>query len=245
MGILKISNLSLEIDGSRILDNFTADFREGNIHAVIGPNGAGKSTLAQTVMGLPEYKKAKGSILFNGEEIINMPIDQRAKLGITLAWQEPARFSGITVKDFILSSAKNKNISTLKDALNSVGLDFDKYSSRFVDKSLSGGERKRIELASIVAMKPKLVLMDEPDSGVDIDALDYIYNIIKRLKQENTTVILITHSPHILKQSDNAFLICHGKLMDKGDSIKMQNYFEGNCMSCSHENLPEFDKLVK
>lgn len=243
MGILKIKGLDLELNGSKILDDLSVDFLEGHVHAVIGPNGAGKSTLAQTIMGLPEYKKAKGSIIFDGEEIINMPIDQRAKLGITLAWQEPARFEGISVKDFILASARNKNDSVVEECLNAVGLAPSRYSSRFVDKSLSGGERKRIELASILAMRPKLVLMDEPDSGVDIDALEYVFNIIKKLKEVNTTVILITHSPHILKQSDHAFLVCHGRLMDKGDSQKMQNYFEGHCMPCTHKNLPDFDKV--
>jgi Fe-S cluster assembly ATP-binding protein len=107
-----------------------------------------------------------------------------------------------------------------------------------VDVTLSGGERKRIELASIVAMRPKVVLMDEPDSGVDIEAINSIFEVLRKLKERGTTVIMITHSAEVLKQADHAFLLCNGCLVEKGSVGKLENYFAGNCVPCDHKNEP-------
>jgi len=163
MGILELHDLTLELGGRPILNSLSVDFWEGHVHALIGPNGAGKSTLASAIMGLPGYIHHSGEILLDGKSLRGVPVDERARRGITLAWQEPARFEGLRMDRFIAAGAKVKTREKMKDILARVGLDPERYLSRKVDKTLSGGERKRVELASILAMEPRIVLMDEPD----------------------------------------------------------------------------------
>ncbi len=238
MNILQVKNLSLTLNGNRILDSLNIGFWDGHVHAVVGTNGAGKSTLAYTIMGLSGYRKIEGDILFEGESILDLGVDERARKGITLAWQEPARFEGLTVKDFIRASSKNKGMESLRRVLREVGLDPDNYLNRAVDKTLSGGERKKIELASILARKPKLAILDEPDSGIDIESINRIFEAVKVLKKSGTTIILITHSLAVLRQAEHAFLICCGKLIDKGNLEKIEEYFKGRCIPCDHKNKP-------
>lgn len=238
MGILEVRNVSLELGGKKILDDLSLDFWEGHIHALCGPNGAGKSTLASAIMGLPGYTRIQGDFLFDGQSISALSVDERARLGITLAWQEPARFEGLTVRNFIAAGAKDKSRDRIDDVLRQVGLDPATYMKRSVDKTLSGGERKRIELASILAMEPKFVLMDEPDSGIDVEALDRIFDALKVLKSRGATVVLITHSATVLRQAEHAFLMCSGRLIDKGSTSKINKYFENKCIPCHHINEP-------
>ena len=244
MGMLRVNNLSLSFEDKQILRSVNIDFWDGHIHAIVGPNGAGKSTLAQTIMGLPEYLDHEGSIFFGEEDISSLSIFDRAERGITLAWQEPARFTGITVEAFLKSAAKNDQMAVITNALDKVGLEPKRYLSRAVDKTLSGGERKRIEVASIFVMKPKIVLMDEPDSGIDTDAIEYIFHIIHEFKQRGTTVILITHSARVLQEADHAFLLCHGQVVDKGTAERMSDYFKGKCIPCTHKNDPDTKEVA-
>jgi Fe-S cluster assembly ATP-binding protein len=243
VGILEVKNVSLQMKDKYILRDVSIDFWQGHIHAIVGPNGAGKSTLAHTVMGLSDYRHHTGDIFLEGKSIKASDITERANLGITLAWQEPARFEGITVEAFIRAAADGQNSggtndSIVEETLNMVGLDPADYMSRAIDKTLSGGERKRIEVASIIAMNPTVVLMDEPDSGIDTDAIESIFKVIHRLKEGGATVILITHSVRVLQQADHAFLLCHGQLVDKGTADTMKAYFEGKCIPCPHKNEP-------
>ncbi|MCF7914538.1 MAG: ABC transporter ATP-binding protein [Spirochaetaceae bacterium] len=245
MGIIELKQVSLSFEEQQILFELSMDFWEGHIHAVVGPNGAGKSTLAHTIMGLPDYRSHTGDILFAGKSIKELSIDERAKLGITLAWQEPARFNGIKVREFIRRAGdKSRGTKSPEEVLNMVGLDPGRYLDRDVDTTLSGGERKRIELASIVAMHPKVVLMDEPDSGVDIDAIQSIFDVLEWLKEHGTTVIMITHSGEVLKHADHAFLLCNGALVDKGTVEQLSSYFERKCVPCTHKNVPDEEALV-
>ncbi len=243
MSVIELINLSLKLDGKRILNNLSIRFQAGEINAVIGQNGAGKSTLAQTIMGLPDYRNFEGDILYNGTSIRDLSLKERAKRGITLAWQEPARFNGIDVSSFITAGAKNKGAETVKNSLELVGLSYSAYAHRFVDKTLSGGERKRIELASIAAMEPSVILMDEPDSGVDIEAIQYIFNVIQYLKTKKITVFMITHSIDVLKKADYAYLLCNGMLVDEGNIERMVDYFSDNCITCSHINNPVLEAV--
>ncbi len=238
MGILTIKNLTLSLGGKKILDNLNIDLWEGHIHAIVGPNGAGKSTTAFTIMGLEGFRDFEGDILFDGHSIKKMSIDERARLGITLAWQEPARFEGFKVRSFIKASAKDKSEASIRDALEKVGIDPDEYLGRSIDKTLSGGERKKIELASILAMKPRLVMLDEPDSGIDIASLQKIFDAIKYFKDYGATVILITHSLEVLKHAEHAFLLCNGSVFDKGDVASISAYFHDKCIPCKHKNDP-------
>jgi Fe-S cluster assembly ATP-binding protein len=237
--ILETRDLCLDFGKSRILDHLSLQFWQGYVHAVVGPNGAGKSTLASAVMGLSHYTNFAGDILFEGKSLKGISIDQRGRKGITLAWQEPARFEGLTVERFLDAGASDKSMDSSRRALERVGLNPDDYLTRAVDRTLSGGERKRIELASILTMGPKLVLMDEPDSGIDVDALEKIFDAIQFLKQQGTTVLLITHSPTVLKKADHAFLICNGKLVEKGAVDKILRYFGQKCIPCGHKNIPD------
>jgi Fe-S cluster assembly ATP-binding protein len=175
-------------------------------------------------------------VLFEGESIKGLPVHQRARRGITLAWQEPARFEGLPVRSFLQAAAKDKSEGRLRDALAEVGLEPAAYLDRAVDKTLSGGERKRIELASILAMEPKLVLMDEPDSGIDVEALERIFQALRVFRERGATVILITHSLAVLRQAEHAFLFCCGKLVNKGSVEKIARYFERKCVVCEDLN---------
>ncbi|NLN93213.1 MAG: ABC transporter ATP-binding protein [Candidatus Hydrogenedens sp.] len=238
MNLLSIHNLSQSFDGKAILDDLSLDFREGHIHAVIGPNGAGKSTLANTIMGLHGYTNHGGDIIFDGASLQGVPVEERARRGITLAWQEPARFEGLSVLRFVGAGSKRKDPTHIKGILELLGMEGDRYLHRSVDRTLSGGERKRIELASILAMEPRLILMDEPDSGIDVEALEHIFTALRRLKEQGATVIMITHSRTVLEQADHAFLMCNGRLRDKGPVAQIGRYFIDRCLPCAHINEP-------
>ncbi len=239
MAVLETRGINLEIEGSKILNGLTAEFWSGYVHAVIGPNGAGKSSLAGTIMGLKRYRKIEGQILFDGEDITDLTADKRAERGITMAWQEPARFEGLKVHKFIGCGNNNSSRKKIAAVLEKVGLEPEEYIDRAVDDTLSGGERKRIELASILLMQPRLVLLDEPDSGIDVGALEKIFDAIQYMKDQGITVILITHSMTVLNHADHAFLLCDGKIIDKGTPEKIGRFFREKCMPCRDHDAHE------
>jgi len=241
LNLLETCNLTLEIGENRILDNISIGLPKGCIYALVGPNGAGKSTLAGVLMGLPDFTGVTGDIYFSGSRINDLGVDERAKMGMTLGWQEPARFEGISVEEFIRASAGGKDGEIASEALLTVGLDPSVYLKRDVDKTLSGGERKKVELASIVAMKPKFIILDEPDSGIDVESLDRIFDAIKYLKGQGSTVLLITHSLTVLGQAEYAFLMCKGKIVDRGEKNEIMKYFYNRCMTCPNPNEPGYD----
>ncbi len=239
MGILQVENLHLVLNEKPILKDLTIDFWDGYIHAVVGPNGAGKSTFAFTVMGLGGYRNFSGDIRFKGESLKELPVDERAKKGITLAWQEPARFEGLTVEKYIQVAAKDKSRENIFHVLDSMGLYPQDYAQRAVDKTLSGGERKKVEMAAILAAEPQFVMLDEPDSGIDVASLENIFSAMQLLKSKGTTIVLITHSLTVLSQAEHAFLVCGGQIVDKGSVNRIKRYFEGHCKPCHHENRPD------
>lgn len=202
---------------------------DGHIYALVGPNGAGKSTIASIIMGLDGYREIEGDIIFNGESIKEMSVDERAAKGITLAWQEPARFEGITVRRYLSVSGNPEEV------IDKVGLSKE-YLDRKIDTKLSGGERKRVELASVMLMKPKIALLDELDSGIDIGSINKIFDAIDYLKEQGTTVILITHSQEVLKRAEYGYLICHGEIIDQGPTDKVGKYFTEKCKKCREWN---------
>ena len=237
--ILEVKDLSFSTNGKSILKNINIEVWEGYVHAIVGPNGAGKSTLASAIMGLEGYRDYQGSIYFKGEEISKLSVDERARRGITLGWQEPARYEGLLIKDFLKASARNKSNDFIFKQLERVGLDPEEYANRAVDKTLSGGERKKVELASILAMDPDLVLLDEPDSGIDAETLDKMFEIIKEQKKNKRTMVLITHSLAVLKQADHAFVFCNGEILMKAEAKKVIPYFKNKCLPCKHKNIPD------
>lgn len=230
--MLKIENLNIRKDNQVILRDIGLAVNPHEIYGILGPNGAGKSSLAYAIMGCNGYRPYQGKIIFDGEEITDLPIWERARLGITLAWQHEARFEGITVEDYLLLGMKKGEEGELVEALKNVLLDPKEYLKRKVDKTLSGGERKRIELAAIFTMRPRLAILDEPDSGIDMLALDRIIEFIRGLRDRGTTVILITHRADVARIAKRAALIGEGYLVREGSSQEVVEYFENRCLVC-------------
>jgi len=230
--MLEIQDLTLERDYKTILQKINLTINDGEIFGVLGPNGAGKSSLAYSLMGCNDYKRVSGKIIFNGKDITDLPVWQRAKMGITLAWQEPARFEGLLVEDYLQLGMKEKNKEEVKKALEGVLLAPDLYLKRKVDNTLSGGERKRIELAAVFTMRPRLAILDEPDSGVDILAMDNVMEFVRSLRDRGATVLLITHHAGAARIAERAALIGEGYLIKQGTASEVVEYFENRCLSC-------------
>ncbi|MFW5912584.1 MAG: ABC transporter ATP-binding protein [Candidatus Hadarchaeota archaeon] len=243
VSILNVKNLSLEVENGRILNDISLEFEEGKAHALVGPNGAGKSSLAFAIMGLDGYRNIEGDIIFRGDSIKELGVYERAEKGITLAWQEPARYEGLTVGNFLRSSLGDKADRDVEELLKKVDMRPEEYLGRAMDSGLSGGERKKIELASILAMEPDLVMLDEPDSGIDVSSLERIREGIEHLQRRGATIVFITHSATVLDWADYAFLMCKGKVLDSGSAEKINRYFEDNCMPCEHKNEPEMNSF--
>jgi Fe-S cluster assembly ATP-binding protein len=236
MALLEVDNLSLAIEGKPILNGLCLSVEQGAIHALVGPNGAGKSTLAYALMGLSGYEPDKGSVRFDGVRLEGISVDDRARRGLSLAWQEPARFEGLSVRQFLRAGAIDRDESSLAEALRKVALEPRVYLDRLVDKGLSGGERKRVELASILVMKPKLMVADEPDSGIDVDALRHMFELFESLRKANVTILLVTHSAEVIAHADTATLMCCGRNVEEGPADKIRRYFVDRCVPCpSHD----------
>lgn len=163
--LLTLSGLYLELGGRSILQGLDLRIRPGEIHGLLGANGSGKTSLAYAIMGCEGYRPTAGSIRLAGRPIDDLPMFERARLGITLAWQEPARFEGLTLRDYLNVGARGAD---WRDCLRQVGLDPLECAERAVDRTLSGGERKRVELAAVLAMQPRLAILDEPTAGIDL-----------------------------------------------------------------------------
>ena len=239
--MLKMSNISFVAGGRTILRDLSIHVREGEIHSILGANGTGKSTLAAVIMGLGGYQPCTGTIHFNGEDITALPVSGRAKRGITLAWQEPARFEGLTVGEYLRIGQRgggNGHLSA-RECLLKVGLPPELFLTRAVDKTLSGGERKRVELASVLAMKPKLVILDEPDSGIDALSIDCIVEAIRTLSRSGAAILLITHHEEVAEIADRASTLCGGTIVKTGDPSAIARYFRNHCQECLHVNEPE------
>ena len=233
MPLLEINNLTYTAGDKKILDEFSLSIDSSEVHALLGTNGTGKSTLAYIIMGCEGYKPASGEIIFNGRDIHDLRIHERAALGITMAWQEPVRFEGINVRNYLSLKSKEADPSVY---LEMVGLHPELYLHRMVDKSLSGGERKRIELASILALHPKLALLDEPDSGIDMLSTQDIINVINVFKKNGSSVLLITHREEISLIADRASQMCRGKIVCSGNPEKVAEYYKSRkCLVCDGE----------
>ncbi|MGC9398167.1 MAG: ABC transporter ATP-binding protein [Anaerolineae bacterium] len=237
--LLKVEGLQLTREGYEILREVNLTVRSGSVHVVLGLNGSGKSTLAYTLMGCSGYTPDAGHITLDGVDITPLSITERARQGVTLAWQEPARFEGLTVARYLSLGMKAPDMARLRQALEAVALDPETYLSRYVDASLSGGERKRIELAAVYAMHPRLAILDEPDSGIDALSLDDIAGLIHRMALEGTTVLLISHRDEVVALADAASLICEGRIVDTGDPAHVCDRYTHCCQPCNHRELVE------
>ncbi|MEJ5229988.1 MAG: ABC transporter ATP-binding protein [Pseudothermotoga sp.] len=239
-----LEKLSLRKNEKEILKDISAVFNSGKIYAILGTNGAGKSSLAYTLMGVNDYRPTSGKILLDDEDITDLSVTERAKRGITLLWQEPVRFQGLTVEQYLTLGGRIKATrEELESILELVGLSGKLYLNRMVDGLLSGGERKRVELASVLLLRPRYAILDEPDSGIDIMSLSMIERVMEHIVKNNGSVILITHREEIARTSDEAYLLCNGSILVHGSPDKIIEYYKNRCDNCSHANEPTVEEV--
>ena len=223
--MLELKNLTFAVEENGrekvIIDNLNYSIEDNKLTVITGPNGGGKSTLAKLIAGIE--KPTSGQIIYNGTDITDMSITDRAKLGVSYAFQQPVRFKGIKVIDLIrLSAGKNMSVAGACEYLSEVGLCARDYINRDVDASLSGGELKRIEIASVLARKTALSVFDEPEAGIDLWSFHNLIKVFERMhtKKENT-IIIISHQERILKTADEIVVIANGKVKASGSRDEM------------------------
>lgn len=231
--LLDVCQVSFQADRHPILDRLDLTIHSAEIHALLGANGSGKSTLAYVLMGCDGYVPSAGTVRYNGMDLLSLKMHERANLGLTLAWQEPARFEGITVREFL---SLGTSTMSPEAALKHVGLDVDRYGDRRMDKALSGGERHRIELASVLSMRPRLAILDEPAAGIDMLSISHIIDIIRALKEGGGSVLLITHQEEVALIADRASQLCAGRIIFSGAPRETVDHFRGRaCVRCDGE----------
>lgn len=214
--MLELRNISFEVEGKKILKDISLTIEDGGFFAITGPNGGGKSTLAKIIMGIE--KPTGGKILLDGEDITDYSVTERAKRGIGFAFQQPVRFKGITVKDFI-SLAAGRKITKQEacDYLAQVGLCTKEYIDREVDASLSGGEIKRIEIASLIARDAKIAVFDEPEAGIDIWSFHNLIQVFEKMHARSAgALVIISHQERLLSIADKIIVIADGTIRKIG-----------------------------
>ena len=228
--MLELKNINFSRDGKKILDNVNLKLDLKKFYVVTGPNGSGKSTLAKIIMGI--LKPDSGVIIFNGENITDKSINERAKMGIGYAFQTPALFKGITVYDLLVLAA-NKKLTKVEtcDYLSKVGLCANEYLNREISNNLSGGELKRIEIASVLAKKNILRIFDEPEAGIDLWSFHNLAQVFKTLTKEEGITLIISHQERILNMADEIILINKGKIKKVGQKDEViSDIFKGNLL---------------
>jgi Fe-S cluster assembly ATP-binding protein len=217
MPLLELLGLSVCVDNKRIIEDTSLSLNSGEVHVVMGPNGSGKSTLLSAIMGLRNARVCGGSILFNGVDITNMPSYERAKLGIALAHQNPPEIKGVRLRDVANAMAKKYGCSDC--TLLAKTLLVESFMNRSLFVGFSGGERKRTELFLVMLQDPKLAMLDEPDSGVDVESIEVIARVIESLRSRGTGVILVTHTGTItekLSRIDKVHILIDGRIAYTG-----------------------------
>lgn len=226
--VLEIKNLHVEIDGKEILKGVDLTLKQGEIHAVMGPNGTGKSTLAQAIMGHPSYDVTEGEVLLDGENILEMEVDERAQAGLFLGMQYPSEISGVTNSDFLRSAINAQReegdeinlmqfIKKLDKNMEYLEMDPD-MATRYLNEGFSGGEKKRNEILQLMMLEPKFGILDEIDSGLDIDALRVVSEGINKLRGQEFGSLIITHYQRLLNYvtPDVVHVMMRGKVVKSG-----------------------------
>lgn len=234
--LLNINGLKTAVEEKEILKGLNLKINKGEIHVIMGPNGAGKSTLANTLMAHPKYKQVAGEVTFEGDDITNLKTDERAKKGLFLSFQHPEEVPGITVENFIRSSKISRDGQLIKflkfdkDLKNNMKeLKMNKeYAKRYLNVGFSGGEKKKNEILQMLMLNPKLAILDETDSGLDVDAIRVVSEGIKMFANEENGVLIITHNTKILEnlKADYVHVLVNGKIVKTGDASLAQEIEE-------------------
>lgn len=226
--MIELKNICYSQDGKVILDNINLTFSNG-ITVITGPNGAGKSTLVKIIMGI--ITPTSGSVLFNGQDITNMSITERARMGFSFAFQQPVKFKGLKVKDLL--KIANKENTSLVSFLSSVGLCAKDYLYRELNSELSGGELKRIEIASVLARKTKVNMFDEPEAGIDLWSFAGLEKTFKQFQSENNSImILISHQEKMIELAEKLVLLVSGKVEKVGTKDEILPMLKNQVKSC-------------
>ena len=238
MHTLEIKNLYASIEGKEILKGVNLTINSNEVHVIMGPNGVGKSTLSNIIMGNPNYKVKKGHIFYDGVDITNLKTDERANLGIFLSFQSPVEIEGVTTADFLASAVKNKEKENFKmlsfareveKTMSSLNMKKE-FLNRSLNNGFSGGEKKKMEILSMYMLKPNIVILDEIDSGLDVDSLKTIGEHVTNYKEkENCGLLLITHYQRLLDyiKPDFVHVLMNGKIVKTSDASLVQ-YIEEN-----------------
>ena len=243
--MLQIYDLRVEVEGQEILHDINLSIDIGETHALFGPNGGGKTTLLMAVMGFPRYRVTKGQIVFKGQDITGLSLDERARLGIGMSFQRPPVVRGVKTRDMITACLEGRGsgnghiMSQLAERLNMVDL-----MDREINYGFSGGEIKRSELLQLLAQSPELVLLDEPESGVDLVNMSLIGQMINELLQKDLhrkrtrSCLIITHTGHILDyvHASKGYVLLNGTIRCQRDALDVLDSIKGNgyegCVSC-------------
>jgi len=232
--LIEIRDLKVSVDGKAVLKGVSLVIHEGEVHAVMGPNGSGKSTLSNVIMGHPKYKVTGGDILFRGKSVLKLAPHERALMGIFLAFQYPKEIAGITLEEFLLAAYRAKQAYNTSDKPPILVFRFKKmllevmkelkmpesFAGRFLNHGFSGGEKKKAEAVQMAVLEPMFAIMDETDSGLDVDALKVIAMSVKNMitKRKKTSVLLVTHYQRILKylKPDHVHVMKDGRIVKSG-----------------------------
>ena len=232
MSELMIRNLHAGIDGKEILNGVNLEVKQGEIHALMGPNGTGKSTLAYILMGHPKYEATAGEVIFEGTNILDLAPDERSRIGIFLAFQYPVAIPGVSVANFLRTAINSKRKAEnpddkgipipefremLKDRMDLLKMDHA-FAGRYLNDGFSGGEKKKAEILQMAALQPEIAILDETDSGLDIDALRIVADGVNALRSEDLGVLVITHYQRILNyiKPDFVHIMLGGQIVESG-----------------------------
>ena len=233
--MLEIKNLQASVEDTKILKSVDLKINPGEVHAIMGPNGSGKSTLANVVMGNPVYEITEGNIIFEGKDITEEPVDNRAKLGMFLAFQYPESIPGVTIVNMLktaLTNIEETEYTTLElrlkvaESMEQLGLSAD-FAERYLNEGFSGGERKRNEILQLAVLDPKLAILDETDSGLDVDGLRVVGEGVSKLKNDDKGYLVVTHYQRLLEyiKPDFVHVFVDGKIVESG-GIKLSDKLE-------------------
>jgi len=226
---LEINNLRVAIGETEIIRDLSLTVRTGEVHAIMGPNGSGKSTLAKVIAGHPDYRVTSGGVLMDGENLLELGPDERARRGLFLAFQYPSEIPGVTIANFLRAAAQSRlpegeeleatdYYAKLYEKMGLLDIDRS-FTSRSVNEGFSGGEKKRCEILQMAMLEPRFAILDETDSGLDIDALKVVAHGVNSLRSPNLGVLLITHYQRLLNYiiPDFVHIMVHGRIVRSGD----------------------------